>query len=84
MTNATESTSATIRLRTSKTRNCLSEKTALSLVHQFAMSAQKRWCRLRGSRHLADVVAYVRFTVGVEEKVTGGRAAGFRATIHEI
>ncbi len=51
-TNPIESTFATIRLRTAKTRNCLSEKTALSLVHQLAMSAQKRWRRLRGFRHL--------------------------------
>ncbi len=49
-TNPIESTFATIRLRTAKTRNCLSEKTALSLVHQLAMSAQKRWRRLRGFR----------------------------------
>ena len=32
---------ATIRLRKAKTRNCLSEKSALSLVHQPAMSAGK-------------------------------------------
>lgn len=40
-TNPIESTFATIRLRTVKTRNCLSAKTALSLVHQLAMSVQK-------------------------------------------
>ncbi len=39
-TNPIESTFATIRLRTAKTRNCLSEKTALSPVHQFVMSAE--------------------------------------------
>ena len=48
-TNPIESTFATIRLRTAKTWNCLSVKTALSLIHQLAMSAQKRWRRLRGS-----------------------------------
>ncbi len=47
-TNPIESTFATIRLRTVKTRTCLSVTTALSLVHQLAMSAQKRWRRLRG------------------------------------
>ena len=83
-TNPIESTFATIRLRTAKTRNCLSEKTALSLVHQLAMSAEKRWRRLRGFRHLADVIADVRFTDGVEEKETGRRAAGFRTAIHQI
>ena len=39
-TNPIESTFATIRLRTVKTRNCLSVKTALSVVHQLAMSAR--------------------------------------------
>ena len=83
-TNPTESTFATIRLRTAKTRNCLSEKTALCLVHQLAMSAEKRWRRLRGFRHLAEVIADVRFTDGVEEKETGRRAAGFATAIHQI
>ena len=83
-TNPIESTFATIRLRTAKTRNCLSEKTALSLVHQLAMSAEKRWRRLRGFRHLADVIADVRFVDGVDEKETGRRAAGFRTAIHQI
>ena len=41
-TNPIESIFATIRLRTVNTRNCLSVKTALNLVHQLAMSAQKR------------------------------------------
>lgn len=47
-TNPIESTFATIRLRTRKTRNCVSAKSGLSLMHQLAMSAQKRWRRLRG------------------------------------
>ena len=85
-TNPIESrfTFATIRLRTTKTRNCLSEKTALSLVHQLAMSAEKRWRRLRGFRHLADVIADVRFINGVDEKETGRKAAGFMTGIHQI
>ncbi len=83
-TNPIESTFATIRLRTAKTRNCLSEKTALSLVHQLAMSAEKRWRRLRGFHHLADVNADVRSVDGVDQKETGGRAAGFRTAIYKI
>ncbi|MDE0332600.1 MAG: hypothetical protein OXL41_12090 [Nitrospinae bacterium] len=61
------------------------KKTALSLVHQLAMSAEKRWCRLRGLRHLADVIADVRFTDGGgEEKETGRKAAGFETAINNI
>ena len=83
-TNPIETTFANIRLRTAKTRNCLSEKTALSLVNQLAMSAEKRWGRLRGLRHLADVIADVRFINGLEEKETGRTAAGLRTAIHKI
>ena len=71
-------------MRTAKTRNCLSEKTALSLVHQLAMCAEKQWRRLRGFYHLADVIAYVRFINGVEEKETGREAAELRTAIHQI
>ncbi len=83
-TNPIESTFATIRLRTAKRRNCLSEKTALSLAHQLAMSAEKRWRRLRCFHHLADVNADVRSVDGVDQKETGGRAAGFRTAIYQI
>jgi transposase-like protein len=67
-TNPIESTFATIRLRTKKTRNCLSAKSGLSLMHQLAMSAQKRWRRLRGFQQLADVVAGIKFVDGVDER----------------
>lgn len=83
-TNPIESTFATIRLRTAKTRNCLSEKTALSLIHQLAMSAEKRWGRLGGLRHLADVITDVRFIDGVNEKETGREAAELKTAIHNI
>lgn len=74
-TNPIESTFATIRLRTKKTRNCVSAKSGLSLVHQLAMSAQKRWRRLRGFRQLADVVAGVKFIDGVDERKISRKAA---------
>ncbi len=83
-TNPIESTFATIRLRTAKTRNCLSEKSALSLVHQLAMSAEKRWGPLRGLRHLADVITDVRFINGVNENETGREAAELKTAIHNI
>ena len=74
-TNPIESSFATIRLRTVKTRNCVSAKSALSLVHQLAMSAQKRWRRLRGFGQLADVVTDVRFIDGIDERKIGRKAA---------
>ena len=74
-TNPIESSFATIRLRTVKTRNCVSAKSALSLVHQLAMSAQKRWRRLRGFGQLPDVVSDVRFIDGIDERKIGRKAA---------
>ncbi|HSS63209.1 MAG TPA: IS256 family transposase [Gammaproteobacteria bacterium] len=74
-TNPIESTFATIRLRTRKTRNCVSAKSGLSLMHQLAMSAQKRWRRLRGFRHLADLVAGIQFIDGVDEREISRKAA---------
>lgn len=74
-TNPIESTFATIRLRTRQTRNCVSAKSGLSLMHQLAMSAQKRWRRLRGFRQLADVVASVKFIDGIDERKISSRKA---------
>src|SRR5690554_3312027 len=74
-TNPIESTFATIRLRTRKTRNCVSAKSGLSLMHQLAMSAQKRWRRLRGFQQLADVIAGVKFIDGVDAREVSRKAA---------
>ena len=74
-TSPIESSFATIRLRTVKTRNCLSANSGLSLVHQLAMSAQKRWRRLRDFGQLADVVTGVRFIDGMDERKIGRKAA---------
>ena len=70
-----ESSFATIRLRTVKTRNCVSAKSGLSLVHQLAMSAWKRWRRLRGFGQRPDVVSDVRFIDGIDERKIGRKAA---------
>jgi hypothetical protein len=57
------------------TRNCLSAKSGLSLLHQLSMSAQKRWRRLRGFRQLADIIAGVKFIDGVDERKISRKAA---------
>jgi transposase-like protein len=77
-TNPIESTFATIRLRTAKTRGCLSRKTALAMVYKLALSAQGRWRRLSKSELLTDVVGGVIFKDGVrndDEVVTAEDAA---------
>ena len=65
-TNPIESTFATVRLRTDKTRGCVSKATILSLVFKLVESAQKRWLRIRGFRHLGDVIEGVVFTDGIK------------------
>lgn len=69
-TNPIESTFATIRLRTKKSRGCVSRNTALSMVFKLGQSAEKRWRRLRGFRLLGDVVRDVKFRDGVREELT--------------
>jgi len=80
-TNPIESTFATIRLRTRKTRKCVSARTGLSLMHQLAMRAQKRWRRLRSFRQLAEV-AGVKSVDGVDERNIGRQAARIIHAIH--
>ena len=59
--NPIESTFATVRLRTSKTKGCLSRQTALAMVFKLAKSAERHWRRLDGSQRLAQVIDGVRF-----------------------
>lgn len=64
-TNPIESTFATVRLRTDKTRGCVSQDSILSLVFKLVQSAQKRWLRIRGFKRLAEVIEGVKFKDGV-------------------
>ena len=66
-TNPIESTFATVRLRTTKTKGCLSRKTALAMVFKLLLSARKKWRRLNGSDHLAEVIQGVRFEDGIKQ-----------------
>ena len=67
-TNPIESTFATVRLRTARTRSCVSRLTLLTMVFKLGLSAEKNWRRLRGFRQLADVIHNVKFIDGVNEK----------------
>jgi transposase-like protein len=64
-TNPIESTFATVRLRTARTKGSGSRIACLTMVFKLALSAQKRWRRLNGHKLLADVIAGVKFTDGV-------------------
>ena len=60
-TNPIESTFATVRLRTDKTRECVSRQTILALVFRLELSAQKDWRKLRGFKRLGAVIRGVQF-----------------------
>ena len=64
-TNPIESTFATVRLRTYRTKGCLSRKTALAMVFKLLLSAKKSWRRLNGSEHIAEVIQGVKFEDGI-------------------
>ena len=66
--NPIESTFSTIRLRTKKTRACVSRTTILTMVYKLGLSAERGWRKLRGFRRLADVINGVKFIDGIDEK----------------
>ncbi len=69
-TNPIESTFATVRLRTAKTRGCLSRETASTMVFKLTLCAQRTWRRLNGSDWLAEVIEGVKFEDGIKaEKI---------------
>ncbi len=65
-TNPIESTFATVRLRTTKTKGCLSRTTALTRVFKPCQSAGMKWRRLDGSHQIAEIIEGVKFKDGAK------------------
>ena len=59
-TNPVKSTFATVRLRTAKTRGCLSRETALAMVFKLLKAAERHWRRLDGSERLGQLIEGIR------------------------
>jgi len=74
-TNPIESTFATVRLRTAKTKGCLSRETALAMVFKLAQSAQHHWRRLDGTNRLGQLIEGIKFRDGEAVKDTEEQAA---------
>ena len=66
--NPIESTFATVRLRTNKTKGSGSRAACLAMVFKLVQAAQKRWRALNGSQLVADVIEGVTFVDGLEKK----------------
>jgi len=67
-TNPIESTFATVRLRTAKTRGCVSRAGILAMVFKLTKCAEQKWRKLKGQARLAQVVQGVRFKDGLQEE----------------
>ena len=67
-TNPIESTFATVRLRTAKTRGMLTRDTMLTMVFKLSMSAQKRWRRLNRPERLGELIQGIKFVNGIKQE----------------
>jgi putative transposase len=65
-TNVIESSFATVRHRTVRSKGCLSNRTALAMIFKLAEAAEKSWRRLDGHNQLLKVILGVRFADGME------------------
>jgi transposase-like protein len=66
-TNPIESTFATVRLRTARTKGCGSRTACLTMVFKLAQCAEKHWRRLNGKELIPEVIRGIRFVDGVRE-----------------
>jgi hypothetical protein len=67
--NVIESSFATIRHRTDRTKGCLTRDGMLAMIYKLGQSAERSWRRLRGFEWLAKVVEGVKFSDGIEVKM---------------
>jgi putative transposase len=66
--NPIESTFATVRHRTKKTKGCLGRKTALAMTFRLMISAKKKWRKLDGAHRLPEIIEGVAFKDGIKQK----------------
>ena len=67
-TNPIESTFATVRLRTVRTKGSGSRTACLTMVFKLAQCAERHWRRLNGQELLPEVIQGVKFVDGLKEK----------------
>ena len=66
-TNPIESTFATVRHRTGKTKGCLSRKTGLARAFKLLISAQGKWKKLNGANRMPEIIQGVAFIDGIKQ-----------------
>ena len=67
-TNPIESTFATVRLRTKKTKGAGSRLACLTMVFKLALAAQKQWRTLNGAQLIVEVINGVPFVDGIRKE----------------
>jgi putative transposase len=65
-TNPIESTFATVRLRTEKTKGCGTRLATLTMVFKLVYETRKTWKKIKGYRLIPKVLKGIRFTDGEE------------------
>jgi putative transposase len=68
--NAIESTFATVRQRSSRTKNCVSRSSFLGLSFKLIQQAEKRWKGIQHAERLRELFAGVRFVDGIPANET--------------
>ena len=66
-TNPIESTFATVRLRTKRTKGSGTRTACLTMVFKLMQSAQRRWRTLNGSERIPDVIQGIPFINGIKQ-----------------
>jgi putative transposase len=65
-TNPIESTFATVRHRTKRSKGCLARETAFIMVFKLIKTAEKTWRRLDGKNQLPKIITGAKFRDGLE------------------
>jgi len=66
-TNPIESTFATVRLRTRRTKGCGSRTACLTMVFKLAQCAERHWRRLNAKELIVEVIRGITFVNGIKE-----------------
>ena len=65
--NPIESTFSILRHRTIKVKGAFSNESAMGMLYQLGLEAEKSWRRITGHERIADVISGVVFVDGVHE-----------------
>jgi len=57
------------RHRTTKTKGCLSQQSALAMTHQLILSAKKKWRKLDGQNQLPEIIQGIEFRDGITHEI---------------